>query len=134
MKKPLYILFAVSILLALAVTAMAGTRLTKDSSKLQTPIQNLKGATAIPAAARCDTVASTSAVQKNYSTAGYLGLKANAYNHNTGAPIVVKWSEDGKHVWTGSEYEAVNPSGTGVSTLNAAAFSGHTTAFCIRRH
>lgn len=133
MKK--FTLFTVLfITLASMATALAGTMLIKDKSKLQTPIQNLKGITAVPAASRCDTVASTTAVQKNYSTAGYLGVKATAVNQNTGAPLVVKWSEDGKQVWIGSEYEVVNPGGTNVTTLKATAFSNHTAAFCVRRH
>lgn len=132
MKKFGFFFFLI-IIVAFAGLAFAGTRLIKDSSKLQTPIQNLKGAAAVPANSRCDTVSSTSSVFKDYTAAGYLGLKANAYNKNTGAPVVVKWSEDGKQVWTGSEYEAVNAAGTAITTFRAAVFSGTTTAFCVRR-
>jgi len=129
------IFIAVFILAAIFATfAMAGTRLIKDGSKMQTPIQNLKGAAAVPAAARCDTVGSTTAVQKQYSTAGYIGIKATSANKNTGAPLVVNWQENGKTVWVGSDYEAVNEGGTAISSVKAAAFTNRTALFCIRRH
>jgi hypothetical protein len=94
--------------------------------------QNLKAISSNAAQSRCDTVG-IPPVQKQYSTIGYLGVYATAYNPVTGAPVVVKWLEDGKPVWVGSTYEGVNDQGKAYSHVTAVPFNNNTTAFCIRR-
>jgi hypothetical protein len=133
MKKHIS-LFVLLLIVAMAAVATAGTMLIKDKSKLQTPIQNLKGAAAIPAQSRCDTAADGTAAFKTYTAAGYIGIKAGAFNYSTGAPEVVKWYEDAKQVWIGTEYESVNKDGTAISTIKGQAFTNNTTSFCVRRH
>lgn len=132
--KKFGIFFSILLTVAMAATAFAGTRLFRDSSKAQNPIQNVTGPSAVPAAGRCDTVGSGSAVFKQYTASGYLGIKATAANHNTGAPLVVKWLENGKQVWVGSSYEGVNEAGTAISNIKAQAFDNHSGLFCVRRH
>lgn len=99
----------------------------------KTTANNLSEIAPAKAKSRCDTVSSTSAVQKNYSTAGYVNIKATATNINTGAPIVVKWKENGVQAWVGSEYKAVNSHGSTFSTLNASTFDNRSAAFCVQR-
>lgn len=99
----------------------------------KTTANNLSEVAPAKGKSRCDTVSSTSAVQKNYSTTGYVNVKATAVNKNTGAPIVVKWSEDGVQAWVGSEYKAVNNQGKTFSQLRADAFSNRTAMFCTQR-
>lgn len=134
-------MFRKAIIPALIITALIiGTAFAMPNGQLplpvgkpQTPIQNLKAPASSAAKSRCDTVTGTSAIQKRYSAAGKSGFFATAFHPVTGAPIVVKWQEDGKQVWTGSTYELTNSEGTSVTYVTPAAFDNHTGAFCVRR-
>lgn len=117
----------------IAATAFAAGNLPWNTGKPAVQIQNLKGIASKAGQSRCDTVTGTSAVQKTYSSAGYAGMTATVYDVNTGAPIVVKWYEDGQQVWVGSTYEGVNDQGKAFSSLKYAAFGNHTTGSCARR-
>lgn len=121
------------VLLAISAAAFAAGGYLPWPVNKTAPVQNLKGIAPAVGASRCDAVTGTSAVQKSYSTATYLGIGATAYHPTTGAPIVVKWKENGVQVWTGSSYEATNDQGKNFTTLTAQAFSNHTTNFCVRR-
>lgn len=132
MRKSILFLSALALLTVFSVCAFAGGYLPWAANK-KDQVQNLKAIAPAADGSRCDTVTGTSAVLKNYTASGYLGISANAYHPTTGAPIVVKWKEDGKQVWTGSSYEATNNKGTAISQITGAAFSNRTTAFCVRR-
>lgn len=135
-----YLFPTISLLIGFAVGAMAAVvpgnlpiTAGNPAGKGQAAIQNLSAIAAGKGKSRCDTVASDTAVLKNYSASGYIGIKANATNPHTGAPVAVKWLEDGKQVWVGSEYEGVNNQGATFTTLRANGFNNATTAFCVRR-
>lgn len=136
--KKMGILTLLSIL-TLAILAVAGMAaqgtLPQSAGKAPATIQNLKATAPVAGKSRCDTVTGTRAVQKNYSSAGYVGIEANAYNATTGAPVNVKWYEDNKQVWVGSSYSAVNDKGTTVTTVTYKDYSSaiHSTGSCVRR-
>lgn len=132
-RKAIIPVLIITALVAGIAFAMPAGQLPFPVGKPQTPIQNLKAPASSAAKSRCDTVTGTSAIQKRYSTAGKSGFFGTAFHPTTGAPIVVKWQEDGKHVWTGSTYELTNSEGTEVTYVTPSAFDNRTGAFCIRR-
>jgi hypothetical protein len=120
------------ILLIPAVSAFAGGYLGWPVNK-NAPIQNLTGIGA--GSGRCDTTTGTKAVQKNYSTAGFIGGRAQAFNPTTGAAVVGKWYEDGVQVAVDSAYAFTSDQGKAMTTLSYKDYSSasHTTGTCIRR-
>lgn len=136
MKK--YSIFTFSILAILVIVgaglAATGT-LPQTVGKVPATVQNFNAIAPAAGKSRCDSVAGTKAIQKSYSTAGYFGIEAGAYNATTGAAEIVRWEEDGKQVWVGGTYTATNDKGAGVSKLTYKAYSAaqRNVGTCIRR-
>jgi hypothetical protein len=131
-NKILVTALSVAVLLSLAAMAFAAGGYLPWPVNKNTPIQ---GDTIAPAvgASRCDTVTGVAAVQKRYSAAGYIKFHGEAHHPTTGAPIVVKWQEDGTAVWADSNYKMTNDQGQNVTYVTPLAFGNHTAVFCVRR-
>ncbi len=118
----------------LAVSAFASGNLPWNTGKPAVQVQNLKAIAPTAGKSRCDTVTGTKAIQRSYSSAGYLGVEASVVD-SVGSPVSVKWEEDGKQVWTGSTFSSTNSQGKTFSTVTYKAYSGasRTLGSCVRR-
>lgn len=128
--------FIIGILLVamLAISAFAAGNLPWNTGKPAVQVQNIKAIAPTAGKSRCDTATGTKAIQKSYSSSGYLTLEAQAVD-SSGSPVVVKWEEDGKQVWTGSTFASTNSQGNTFSTVTYKAYSGasRTLGSCVRR-
>ncbi len=117
-----------------AVCAMAAGNLPWNTGKPAVQVQNLKGIAPAAGKSRCDTDTGTKAIQRSYSSAGYLGIEA-AVVDSAGSPVAVKWEENGKQVWIGSTYSATNSQGNSFSTVTYKGYSAasRTLGSCVRR-
>lgn len=125
-------LMSIVLLIAGGIVLAAQGTLPQSTGKAPATIQNLSDTAPAKGKSRCDNLGS--AALRNYTTSGYVGIKATAFNRNTGTATVVTWSEDGTSAWVGSDYRIVNDKGAAISKVTATAFGNNTSVrACIQR-
>ena len=133
MKSKLYCLFIILVALTVAAIAAASPNGILPRDRNLAPVQGLRASGATPTTSRCDTAAKTKGFT-NYTAYGYLHHEATVVD-SSGAPVNVKWYQDGKQTWVGSSFSAANDLGTDYRTISYTPYStaSRSLTSCIRR-
>lgn len=115
--KKLSVIFIVTFLLGLAVSAWAAGQLVKDKSKSFVPIQNIIGVSPTPDGTACTTKTGTKGTIVTVPVSGYIGMKWTATDA-AGAAVVVKryvnYSSGARYIPESSGSLAINSAMTNV--------------------